>query len=212
MNAYLFIFQHVKIPVIANGGSSNNRTSFSNTHEGIKQFWKESGASSVMIARACEWNPSVFRRDGDKEDIFNIIHKYLDYAIHYDYPFTFVKYNVQQLLGSHQESTLGKQFLASSTMYDLCKAFNREQDFEKRKEYIRSESQRLGFSEMLSSSSSPIKTARRDPSIKNLIPRIRSLKEISESGKHGNIDDNSLADEIMTMLPSNALDNLKACV
>lgn len=56
--------QHCKIPVIANGGSSNNRNSQQNTREGILNFWKVSGASSVMIARAAEWNPSVFRPEG----------------------------------------------------------------------------------------------------------------------------------------------------
>ena len=29
--------------------------------QGIKDFWERSGASSVMIARAAEWNLSVFR-------------------------------------------------------------------------------------------------------------------------------------------------------
>ena len=28
---------------------------------GIRDFWSRSGASSVMIARAAEWNLSVFR-------------------------------------------------------------------------------------------------------------------------------------------------------
>jgi hypothetical protein len=37
--------------VIANGGSSNNRESVQNTHEGIRSFWKTTGAASVMIAR-----------------------------------------------------------------------------------------------------------------------------------------------------------------
>ena len=60
--------------MIANGGSSNNRDSPANTHNGIKKFWKDSGASSVMIARACEWNPSVFRDTEEKEDIFNVSH------------------------------------------------------------------------------------------------------------------------------------------
>ena len=46
------IVDHVtKIPVIANGGSSNNRNSGINTYEGLKQFWKDSGASSIMVAR-----------------------------------------------------------------------------------------------------------------------------------------------------------------
>ncbi len=30
-------------------------------YPGIKNFWAESGAASVMVARAAEWNTSVFR-------------------------------------------------------------------------------------------------------------------------------------------------------
>ena len=46
------IVAHVtKVPVIANGGSSNNRNSGINTYEGLKQFWRDSGASSIMVAR-----------------------------------------------------------------------------------------------------------------------------------------------------------------
>ena len=87
-----------------------------------------------MIARACEWNPSVFRKSGEKDDIFNVseticmsyiwnykrislslklysiyeiisfqvIKIYLEYAFEYDYPFTIVKYNLQNILGSQQ--------------------------------------------------------------------------------------------------------------
>jgi hypothetical protein len=36
-----------------------------------------------------------------------VIHKYLVLAIQYDYPFTMVKYCVQQLLGSLQDTSLG---------------------------------------------------------------------------------------------------------
>ena len=37
---------------------STNRSMF---NKGITSFWKETGAASVMIARAAEWNASVFR-------------------------------------------------------------------------------------------------------------------------------------------------------
>ena len=61
-----------RIPVIANGGSSNNRDSVDNTHAGIRKFWRQTGASSVMIARAAEWNPSVFRPQGEKATIMEV--------------------------------------------------------------------------------------------------------------------------------------------
>jgi tRNA-dihydrouridine synthase 2 len=50
--------------VIANGISSNNRKSSTNTYSGLRSIWKDSGASSLMIARAAEWNPSVFKPEG----------------------------------------------------------------------------------------------------------------------------------------------------
>ena len=65
MPLYSFLFlQNCSLPVIANGGSSNNRNSEMNTYEGIRKFWKETGASSIMIARGAEWNPSIFRKEG----------------------------------------------------------------------------------------------------------------------------------------------------
>ena len=116
------ISEHAKIPIIANGGSSNNRNSETNTYEGISEFWRLSGASSVMVARAAEWNPSVFRA-GPRDDIMVMIDKYMGYAIQYDYPFNIAKYCVQQLLGSLQTSELGRKFLDSATMEDLCDVF-----------------------------------------------------------------------------------------
>ena len=46
-----------------------------------------------------------------------VIHKYLMLAIQYDYPFTMVKYCVQQLLGSLQDTAQGKSSLCSITDY-----------------------------------------------------------------------------------------------
>jgi len=129
------IVQSTDLTIIANGGSSNNRDSDINTYEGINNFWKESGASSVMIARAAEWNTSVFKPEG-KEDILTVVDKYLFYAIKYDYPFTLVKYCTQQLLGGLQTSSeQGRKFLETSTVRDICKVFNVEDKYlEKQKQ------------------------------------------------------------------------------
>jgi len=125
------IVDHSSLPIIANGGSSDNRNSSINTFEGITAFWKETGASSVMVARAAEWNPSVFRKEG-KEDIMVVIGKYLDLAIHYDYPFNIAKYCIQQLLGSLQDSEMGRNFLNCSTLRDLAVWGNKETEWDKR--------------------------------------------------------------------------------
>jgi len=120
------------LTVIANGGSSNNRNSLVNTHSGIKQFWRESTAASVMIARAAEWNVSVFKDSSCLVDIMTVIHQYLDLAIQYDYPFLIVKYCVQQMMGSMQDSAMGRLFLESATMADLCRVFNLEEKYRDR--------------------------------------------------------------------------------
>ena len=41
-------------------------------NKGITSFWKETGAASVMIARAAEWNASVFRWSTHKLRDFGI--------------------------------------------------------------------------------------------------------------------------------------------
>jgi len=135
------IVEKANVPIIANGGSSNNRSSHANTYQGIKQFWRESGAASVMVGRAAEWNTSVFRPEG-KEDIRTVIDRYLFYSIKYDYPFVFVKYSIQQILGSAQDSEMGKKFLASSTMLDLCKVLNVESRYLERQKELLSKGER----------------------------------------------------------------------
>lgn len=42
----------------------------------IEKFRNASGTSSVMIARAAEWNTSVFRKEG-KLPIFDVVRQYL---------------------------------------------------------------------------------------------------------------------------------------
>ena len=49
-------------------------------------------------------------RAGEKDDIMVVIDKYLDLAIHYDYPFVMVKYCVQQMMGSLQDTPQGRFF------------------------------------------------------------------------------------------------------
>lgn len=47
------------IPVIANGGSRDIEN-----YADILKFRNECGTSSVMVARAAEWNVSIFRKEG----------------------------------------------------------------------------------------------------------------------------------------------------
>lgn len=54
------ISQQLTIPVIANGGSRDIEN-----YGDILKFREECGTSSVMIARAAEWNVSIFRKEGN---------------------------------------------------------------------------------------------------------------------------------------------------
>ena len=62
-------------------------------------------------------NPSVFR-PGPRDDVMVMVEKYLEIVIQFDFPFNIAKYCVQQLLGSLQDSKLGRNFLNSATMED----------------------------------------------------------------------------------------------
>jgi len=56
------------------GGSSEM-----STLADIRQFQLNTGASSVMVARAAQWNPSIFSKDG-VEPIDDVIRKYIQYV------------------------------------------------------------------------------------------------------------------------------------
>jgi len=97
------------------------------------QFWKQTGAASVMLARAAEWNPSIFREEGSLTTM-DMANRYVSLAIECDQPFVLAKYCLQQLLGGEQAETgaLGGAFLASATLEDICSAFGRREDFQRR--------------------------------------------------------------------------------
>lgn len=107
------IADHLKIPVIANGGSKDIEK-----YKDILKFKEDTGASSVMLARAAQWNCSIFRKQGllPMEDI---IKDYLRYAVDYDNAPSNTKYCVQNIIRDLQESPLGKKFLASQTLEQI---------------------------------------------------------------------------------------------
>ena len=48
----------------------------------IKKFAEVTGCSSVMVARAAEWNPSVFRKDG-MLPLIDVVREYIKLVILY---------------------------------------------------------------------------------------------------------------------------------
>ena len=117
------VVQYATIPLIANGGFSQNRNAQDNTYEGIRQLWRASGVSSVMIARAAaEWNLSVFR-PGPLDNVMTVIKNTSNMRFSTTTRSIIVKYCLQQLLGSLQDSELGRDFLNNATIRDLCLVF-----------------------------------------------------------------------------------------
>lgn len=104
----------VKIPVICNGGSKEIER-----YSDIEKYRLQCGASSIMIARAAEWNPSIFRKEG-MLPIQDVIKKYLKLSIDLDNPSANTKYCVQNILRELQESEMGKRFLEAQTMEQIC--------------------------------------------------------------------------------------------
>ena len=72
------ISRAISIPVIANGGSLDIAS-----HADIEPFRVLTGASSVMIARAAQWNLSVFRKGGALPQT-EVAKEYMRLAIQYE--------------------------------------------------------------------------------------------------------------------------------
>ncbi|KAF6034689.1 DUS2 [Bugula neritina] len=107
------VARELQIPVIANGGSSDIKK-FSD----IEKFRLACGASSVMVARAAEWNLSVFRKEGPLDKL-ELIKEYIKLAVDYDNHWTNTKYCIQQTLGSEVQTEQGTQLLASKSPEDI---------------------------------------------------------------------------------------------
>lgn len=112
------VAESVSIPVIANGGSLDLVKMF----DDIEDFRVATGASSVMLARAAMWNPSIFRQQGTLS-LEAVMEEYIKYAVRYDNnPFN-TKYCLCQMLRDKVESPLGKQLHAAQTIAEICEVF-----------------------------------------------------------------------------------------
>ncbi|KAM9302136.1 tRNA-dihydrouridine(20) synthase [NAD(P)+]-like [Gastrophryne carolinensis] len=112
------IAQSVSVPVIANGGSQEMIRQFGD----IEVFRSLTGASSVMIARAAMWNPSIFRKEG-MLSIEDVMRDYIKHAVRYDNHYSNTKYCLCQMLRDQLESPLGKKLHAAQSTEDICDVF-----------------------------------------------------------------------------------------
>uniref|UniRef100_A0A673H391 DRBM domain-containing protein n=1 Tax=Sinocyclocheilus rhinocerous TaxID=307959 RepID=A0A673H391_9TELE len=122
------VAESVSIPVIANGGSSD----IVKTFEDIEKFRAAAGASSVMLARAAMWNPSIFRQQGALS-VEEVMEDYIRYAVRYDNnPFN-TKYCLCQMLRDRVESPFGKRLHAAQTNEEICEVFGMTDFYNKTK-------------------------------------------------------------------------------
>ncbi|XP_020844957.1 tRNA-dihydrouridine(20) synthase [NAD(P)+]-like isoform X1 [Phascolarctos cinereus] len=112
------IAEAVSIPVIANGGSHDHIKVYSD----LEAFRQETSASSVMVARAAMWNPSIFRKEG-LQPLEKIMQEYIKYAVRYDNHYTNTKYCLCQMLREQLETPQGKKLHAAQSSQEICDAF-----------------------------------------------------------------------------------------
>ncbi|KAA0186167.1 putative trna-dihydrouridine synthase [Fasciolopsis buskii] len=113
------IAKAVSIPVIANGGSKDTISKY----EDIEFFRRQTGASSVMIARAAMWYPAIFRPPNEKEEppmLHDVIREYLILAVRFGHHTNGVKYCIQQMLHREGDTPLFLDTLAAVDMNQLC--------------------------------------------------------------------------------------------
>lgn len=112
------ISEAVSIPVIANGGSHD----FIKEYSDIGVFQQATGSSSVMVARAAMWNPSIFRKEGPLP-LKDVMQQYIKYAVRYGNHYTNTKYCLCQMLREQLENAQGKKLHAAQSMQEICDAF-----------------------------------------------------------------------------------------
>ncbi|XP_012292772.1 tRNA-dihydrouridine(20) synthase [NAD(P)+]-like isoform X2 [Aotus nancymaae] len=108
----------LSIPVIANGGSHDHIQQYSD----IEDFRQATAASSVMVARAAMWNPSIFLKEGLRP-LEEVMQKYIRYAVQYDNHYTNTKYCLCQMLREQLESPQGRLLHAAQSSQEICEAF-----------------------------------------------------------------------------------------
>ncbi|XP_033626350.1 tRNA-dihydrouridine(20) synthase [NAD(P)+]-like [Asterias rubens] len=115
------ISEALTIPVIANGGSKDQITSYPD----IEKFRLKTGASSVMIAREAQWDMSIFRKEGRLPQD-ELIRDYLKYAVDYEGVFSNTKFCVLQLLHGCEEQEIGQTLLKAQSLAQICKQWGME--------------------------------------------------------------------------------------
>ena len=120
----------LRIPVISNGGSLDIKQ-----HADIGVFRTATGASSVMVARAAQWNMSVFRSEGLVAPR-DVVRDYLQLALRYDNSFTNSKFCVLQTLTSMNNQAVFEAAARCKTMRELCDMFDLQEAYAAAEHYL----------------------------------------------------------------------------
>ncbi|XP_040536951.2 tRNA-dihydrouridine(20) synthase [NAD(P)+]-like isoform X5 [Gallus gallus] len=113
------------IAVHGSGGSHD----FIKEYGDIETFQKATAASSVMIARAAMWNPSIFRKEGPFP-LRKVMQDYIKYAVRYDNHYTNTKYCLCQMLREQLETAQGKKLHVAQSTQEICEAFEMSEFYE----------------------------------------------------------------------------------
>lgn len=116
----------IKIPLIANGGSLDVKS-----YEDIEIFKQRTGADSIMLARAAQWNLSVFRKEG-LLPITDVVKAYLrvvfKYAIDSIDSEGNIKYVITRMQHPDYNSVIVQQTFTSATLAELCKIWDMDEE------------------------------------------------------------------------------------
>lgn len=77
-----------------------------------------------MIARAAQWNPSIFTNSPELAPLDDVIRTFLKISVDYDNNHTNTKYCIQIMLRELQETPRGKQFLECQTLEEICEIWS----------------------------------------------------------------------------------------
>lgn len=118
------ISETIKLPVIANGGSLDVQS-----FDDIKTFQEDTGCSSVMLARAAQWNASVFRKNG-KLPTLDVMKDYLEIALQYDFKTSNIKYVLSKMLLEADDNNVGEKILNAMDAEDIAIALDHKQYYD----------------------------------------------------------------------------------
>ena len=115
------VAQTVNIPVIANGGSKDIKK-----YEDIATFKTNTGCSSVMLARAAQWDPSVFRKEGCLP-LLEVMREYTKFAVRYDSNVHSIKYALGKMMknsSNGQKPELSQKLHGAKDIENICLILN----------------------------------------------------------------------------------------